>query len=136
MYLIIHKLHGFPEIRCLVLPRNYVFKQLLQNNTLHAELCSLMFYSLSIVLFLYNYSSKASGLLFILVHVSTSHAHFPNNEIRIPWMPMRSSMLFFGCKMSEKSTKKAGLEVCGRSLRPVTYLLGKKHTFEADLTCV
>ena len=32
---------------------------------------------------------------------------------------MRSSKLFFSCKMPEESTKKAGFEVCGRSLRPV-----------------
>ena len=27
-------------------------------------------------------------------------------------------MLFFGFRMPEKSTRKAGVEVCGRSLRP------------------
>ena len=29
------------------------------------------------------------------------------------------STLFFGCRTPEKSTRKAGFEVCGRSLRPV-----------------
>ena len=28
-------------------------------------------------------------------------------------------MLFFGCRMPEKSTRKAGFEVCGWSLCPV-----------------
>ena len=27
------------------------------------------------------------------VHVSIGRAHFQNDEIRIPWMPMRPSML-------------------------------------------
>jgi len=47
------------------------------------------------------------------------HAHFTNDEIHIPCRPMRPSTLFFGCKTPEKSTRKAGFEVCGWSLRPV-----------------
>ena len=61
----------------------------------------------------------ASRLLFIFVRVSTGHAHFPNDEIRIPWRLMRPSILFFGCKTLEESIRKAGFKVCGRSLRPV-----------------
>ena len=44
--------------------------------------------------------------------------HFTNEEIRIPWRSMRPSMLF-GCRTPEKSTRKAGFEVCGWSLHPV-----------------
>ena len=32
---------------------------------------------------------------------------------------MRPYTLFFGCRTPEKLAKKAGSEVCGRSLRPV-----------------
>ena len=77
---------------------------------------------------LLNSSSKASRLLFIFIHVNMGHAHFQNNEIRIPWMPMRPGTLFFGCRTPEKLTRKAGIEICVR--------LGEKHTVEAELTCV
>jgi len=57
-------------------------------------------------------SSKASGLLFVFIRVSTGHAHFPTDEIRSPWIPMRPSRLFFGCRMPERLTGKAGLDGC------------------------
>ena len=53
------------------------------------------------------------------VRENTGHAHLPNDEIRIPWRPMRPSTLFFGCRMHEKSTRKDGFKVWGWSLHPV-----------------
>ena len=54
--------------------------------------------------------SKASRLFFIFVHVSAGHTHIPNDEIHIPWMPMRPNTLFFGCRMPEKTTRNVGLK--------------------------
>ena len=86
-----------------------------------------------IVCLLYNSPNKASGLLFIFVRVSTDHARFSNDEIRISWVPMRPSTVFFSCRMPEKLTRKAGLEVCGWPLRSV-FNLEKKTTFEQKFT--
>ena len=88
-------------VRCC---QGCIFKQLLQNNSL----CTGIFaFSLSIVLLsLENSSSKASRLLFIFIRISTDHAHFPNDEIRIPWMPMSPSMVVFSSRMPEKLTRK------------------------------
>ena len=41
------------------------------------------------------------------------HVHFLNDKICISWVPMKPSTVFFSCRTPEKSTKKAGLEVCG-----------------------
>ena len=38
------------------------------------------------------------------------HAHFLNNEVRIPWVPTRPNVVFFGCKMPEKSAGKLALK--------------------------
>ena len=81
----------------------------------------LTIYRLSIVLFFENSSSKASGLLFIFAHVSTGHAHFQNDEICIPWMPMRPSTVFSVAEF----TKKAGSKVCEQLLHRA-FNLGKK----------
>ena len=43
--------------------------------------------TLAIVLFFENSPNKASGLLFIFIHVSIGYAHFTNNEIHISWEP-------------------------------------------------
>ena len=51
-------------------------------------------YSLSILLFFENSSNKASGLLFIFVHVCTDHAHFSNDKICISCEPDRPTLLF------------------------------------------
>ena len=76
------------------------------------------------IVFLSCYSIKilpakpldCSSLNFVCV--SMGHAHFPNDEIRIPWRSMRPSTLFFG---SRTSTRKAGFEVCRWSLRLVFF---------------
>ena len=47
---------------------------------------------------------------------SSGHAHSQNDEIRIAWRP---STLFFGSKMPEKSTRKAGFKIYGCLLRLV-----------------
>ena len=77
-------------------------------------------------LFFENSSSKASGLFFIFVCVSTDHA---NDE-----MPIRPSMVVFGCRMPEKSTRKADLKVCELLIHQV-FNSGKKLTFKTELTC-
>jgi len=51
----------------------------------------------------------------LFVRISTGHAHFRNDEMHIPRMPMRPSTLYFSCRMPEKLTRKAGLEVRGWS---------------------
>ena len=72
-------------------------------NTLHTEIrIFLTVLYLSIIIFFENSFSNAPGLLFIFVCISTGHAHFPNNEICIPWIPMRLSMIVFGCRILEK----------------------------------
>ena len=82
-----------------------------QPHTLSTELSSQLFYSLSLALFSKNSPSKASSLLFIFARISTGHAHFLNDEIRISRVPMRYSTVFLSCKMPEKSTRKVGLKV-------------------------
>ena len=77
----------------------------LKQHTKHTTIFSTV-YDLSIVLIFRNPSNKASGLLFIFIRVSTDHTHFSNDEICISWV-------LFSCKTPEKSTRKAGLEVCG-----------------------
>ena len=72
-----------------------------------------------IVLLFENSPNKASGLPFIFVRMSTGHAHFVIDEICISWVPMEPSMVFFTCRIPEKSAKKSGLEVCGWPLRPI-----------------
>ena len=67
-----------------------------------------LFYSVSTVLFSTNFL-KASGLLLLLVRVSTGHAHFLDDEIR---EPMRPTMVFFSCSTSEKCSGKATHRVC------------------------
>ena len=67
-----------------------------------------------VILLKFFQESLQAALHFVCI--STSHAHFPINEIRIPWMPMRPSTLFFACKMPEKWTRKADPEVCERLL--------------------
>ena len=61
MYFIIRKLLGIPEIRSQVLLRMHIVK----NCTKQTAIPSWLLYSLSIILFFENSSSKASGLLFI-----------------------------------------------------------------------
>ena len=51
-------------------------------------------YNLSIALFFRSFN-KASGLLFIFVHVSTGSRPLSNDEIRVSWVPMRPSTVFF-----------------------------------------
>ena len=66
-------------------------------STLHTELSSQLFYSLSLVLFFRNSSNKASSLLFIFAYVSTGHTHFSN-------VPMRSSTVFLSCRTYGKQS--------------------------------
>ena len=66
------------------------------------------------ILFFLNSSSKASGLLFIFVHVSTGHAHFPNDEI----------YTFLGCPW--------GLVHCFSLVKCLKSLLGKLASKSVD----
>ena len=86
------------------------------------------------IVFLSCYSS--SGLLFIFICVSMAYAHFPNDKIRTPWMPMRPSILFFSCRMPDKLTRKAGFEICGRLLRPVFDWERNTPSRQSLCTCV
>ena len=63
---------------------------------------------LSILLFFENSTSKTSGLLFIFIHVSRSHAHFSNDEIHIFCKPERPTLVFFSWT-PEKPTIKPDL---------------------------
>ena len=76
-----------------------------------------LFYSVSTVLFSTNSLNKASGLLLLLVHVSTGHAHFLDDEIR---EPMRPTTVLFSCNTPEKFSGKATHKVC----REVLYTPG------------
>ena len=58
----------------LSIVKGCVFKQLLYNNTLRTELSSQLFIVYCIIS-----PNKASGLLFIFIHISTGHAHFLND---------------------------------------------------------
>ena len=66
----------------------------------HLINCFIVF--LSYYFFLKFHPAKPPWLLFVFVLISTGHAHFTNDEMLIPWIPMRSSMLFFSCRMPEK----------------------------------
>ena len=99
----------------------------LNNGSKTTHYTSQLFYSPSIILFFWNSPNKASGLLFIFVCVRMGHAYFFNNVIRI----LGPSTVFFSCRMPEKSTRKAGLEVCGWPLRPNPEM---KSTFKLKLT--
>ena len=67
------------------------------------------------------------------------HAHFLNGEIHISWVPMKPSTVFFSCTKPAKSTRKAGLEVCGWPLQPVlstgkeTHLQVKTYLYASHL---
>jgi len=98
----------FPKyVKCC---QGCVFKQLLSNNTIRSEASSQLFYSLSILLFFENSSSKASGLLFIFVCVSTGYAHFSNDEICISCEPDRPTSVFFSCETAVNMVRKSGLK--------------------------
>ena len=91
IYFIIRELYlGFPKYVVNVLKEAYSTITPKQHIT-----------SLPSYLFFENSSSKASGLLFIFVHVRAGHAYFPNDEIRIPCMSIRHGMLFSICRMPE-----------------------------------
>ena len=66
--------------------------------THYAQKYLLNCFSLSIVLFFKNSSSKAFRLLFIFVHVSTGHAHFSTDEICISCEPDGLTSVFFSCE--------------------------------------
>jgi len=67
----------------------------------------LKFYSLSRALFFKNSCNKVSEWLFIVICLSTCHAHFQNNEIRISWKPTRYATVFFSYEMTDR---KAGAQ--------------------------
>ena len=58
----------------------------MQTYLLNSFAVFLLYYSLKIL------PAKSSGC-FIFICISTSHAHFPNDKIHIPWMPMRCFQL-------------------------------------------
>ena len=94
LYFIIHKLLGFSEMRSKVLPRMCIYTTAANQHLMHRNIFS-TFYSFSIILFFENSSSKASGLPFIFVCVSTGHAHFSTNEIHISCEPRQGNLGVF-----------------------------------------
>jgi len=131
MYFIFVNNLDFPKyvVKCC---QGCVFKQLLQNNTLRTGVSYKLFHSLSTLLFFENSSSKASGLLFIFVHVSMGHAHFSNDEIHISCEPDRPNWVFLSHEKVVNTVRKAWFKVCGESLRPV-FNPAKKPAFEQSL---
>ena len=97
------------------------------NNTLHTEISSSLFYSLSIVLFL----QQSLWLLFIFVQVSMGHAHFPNVEMHISCKPDSGVFQLYNTrKVSQESqTPKS---VAG--FHTQFFESKKKPTFEPKLT--
>ena len=94
LHLIIRELLGIPEIATL----SSVAKDTYLNNRSKTTHCTQNYLlNCFIVCLLYNYfeilpTFKASGLLFIFVHVSMGHAYFSNDEICISgclWGPVR-----------------------------------------------
>ena len=67
-----------------------------------------------------NSLNRASGLLLLLVRVSTGHAYFLDDEIR---EPMRPTTVFFSCSTPEKCSGKATHRVC----REAPYTTGRKR---------
>jgi len=99
MYLVIRELLLIPEICYKVC----IFKQ-------HILRIFLLFYSLSVLSFFENFSSKASRLRFIFICVSTGHAHCSNGEIHISCEPDRPTFTsaLFSCKMAVNTARKTG----------------------------
>ena len=71
------------------------------------------------VLFFENSSNKASGLLFIFIHVSMGHAHFSTDEICISCEPDRPIWVFFSCETAVNTARKAYFEFYWVPLRMV-----------------
>ena len=92
-------------------------------------------YSFSIMLFFENSFSKASGVLFIFIHVSMCHAHFCRDKIQVSWGPERPTPVFVSSRMPEKLDLKSmayigcfyNLMICSRGCRK-TYTHTYMHT--------
>ena len=86
-----------------------------------------------------EFSQQSLKAAFHFFRISTGHAHFLNGEICISWVPMKPSTVFFSCTAPEKSTRKAGLEVCGWPLHLVlstgkeTHLQVKAYLYASHL---
>jgi len=87
-------------------------KHYAQKYVTHRNICFIFFpsyYSLKIL------PAKPLGCSSFFVRLSKGHAHFPNDQIRIPWMPMRTSMLFFVVEcLKSRLGKPASKSVDGR----------------------
>ena len=75
-------------------------------------------------------SRKAPGCSSFFSHVSMGHAHLKSSQICISWEPERVTSVFSNCTTWEKSSKKARLEVCGKSAHLVNFRL-KKETHQS-----
>ena len=84
---------------------------------------------MSTVLFSTNSLNKASGLLLLLVCVSTGHAHFLDDEMR---EPMRPTTVFFSCSTPEKCTGKATHKVCREVLYTPGFLNSEKKPLSSQ----
>ena len=113
----------------------FVFKLLLQKQHItYSNILSTVF-SLSIVQFFENSSSKASGLLFTFVYMlSIGHAHFPTNKIYIPSMPIRPRMLLLVVERLKSQLRKPGSKSVDS--RYAKFLIGKRNwPSRQELTC-
>ena len=129
LYFIICELLGIPEIRKDAYLNNHSkTTHYTQNYLLNCFIVCLLYYSFEIL------PTKPQGCFSFSFAQVRGHSHF-SNEICISWVPVRSSMVFFSCRIPEKLTRKAGLRVCGWSLRPI-FNPEKKLTFELKLICI
>ena len=90
-----------------------------------------IFYSLSVTSSLPAKPPGYSSCSF--TQLSTGHAHFSNDRIRISCEPDRPTLVFFSCKTAVNTTRNAWFDVCGELLHPV-FNPEKKPTFEQKLT--
>ena len=84
-------------------------------------------------LFLEKIFSKASGVLFIFVHISTGHAHFPNDKIHISCKPVNFITNSISHFLHLQCQKILLGKVCGKLPHPI-FNLEKKLNFEPKFT--
>ena len=137
LYFIICELLGIPKI-------GYYFYNC-SKTTHYAQ--NYLLNCFTVCLLYHSSQQSASGLLFIIFSLQVTPTFFSKlfnqgqHQIRtricISWVPMRPSkygVFSVVARTSEKSTRKAGVEVWGWSLRAVQ--LEKEATFELKLTCM
>ena len=132
MHFIIHQLLGFhellefPKIRCQVLPKMRIFSK---TTTPCTEISFQLFYNLSIMLHLKFFQKSLQATLHFRLRKYTMPT-FQTMRCVFPGCPWGLVHCFFGCRIPEQSTRKAGLEVCGG------FRLGKETHFQGSCAWV